>query len=180
MAFMMNKRKLNVEASKYFVRLARRYPRHNLAEKSARFAVRSLYGVFVERQAKRQVITSSLRLGYIRALETLLGDWSKTKGAVKWNFDLAAQCTELADLSEEPVVKFYWQIRAIAANENVPPELLEYMEAQHAALEARSQIVLTRDELEDLLKGNNTRARQSLRRLARSLVEVDEIGRAHV
>jgi len=175
LAFMMNKRKFNVEASKYFVRLALKYPRHDLAEKSALFAVRSLYGVFVERQAKGEVITSSLRLDYIRALETLLGNWPKAEGTVKWNFDLAEQCEKLADLSEEPVVKFYWQIRAVAANENVPPALLEYMEAQHAALEARSQIVLNRDELDDLLKGDNARAAQSIRALAKSLVELDDV-----
>ena len=175
LAFMMNKRKLNIEAAKYFVRLALKYPKHDLAEKSALYAVRSLYGVFVERQTKGEVITSSLRMDYIRALETLLGNWPKAEGTVKWNFDLAAQCTKLADLSEEPVVKFYWQIRAIAANENVPSDLLEYMEAQYAALEARSQIVLNRDELDDLLKGDNARTTQSLRRLAQSLVELDEV-----
>ena len=173
LAFLMNKRKLNVEAAKYFVRLARKYPKHDLAEKSARFAVRSLRGVFAERQAKGKLITASLRLDYIHALETLLSNWSKIKDTVKWNFDLAAQCTKLADLSEEPVVKFYWQIRAVAANEHIPAELLEYMEAQHAALEARSQIVLNRDELEELLKGNNARATKSLERLARSLVGLD-------
>ncbi len=175
LAFMMNKRKLNIEAAKYFVRLALKYPKHDLAEKSALFAVRSLYGVFAERQTKGKVITSSLRRDYIRALETLLGNWPKAEGTVKWNFDLAAQCTKLADLSEEPVVKFYWQIRAIAANENVPSELLEYMEAQYAALEARSQIVLNRGELDDLLKGDSARATQSLRRLAQSLVELDVV-----
>lgn len=173
LAFMMNKRKLNVEAAKYFVRLARKYPKHDLAEKSARFAVRSLRVLFAERQAKGEAINASLRLDYIRALDTLLSSWSEIKDTVKWNFDLAAQCTKLADMSEEPVVKFYWQIRAVAANEKIPAELLEYMEAQHAALEARSQIVLNRDELEELLKGDNAQATKSLERLARSLVGLD-------
>lgn len=173
LAFMMNKRKLNVEAAKYFVRLASKYPKHDLAEKSARFAVRSLRGVFAERQAKGEAINAGLRHDFIRALDTLLSSWSEIKDTVKWNFDLAAQCTKLAYLSEEPVVQFYWQIRAVAANEKIPAELLEYMEAQHAALEARSQIVLNRDELEELLKGDNARTKKSLERLARLLVGLD-------
>ncbi len=175
LAFIMNQRKLNVEASKYFVRLARKYPKHDLAEKSAMFAVRSLYGVLAERQEKGEEISPSLRLEYIRALETLLGNWSTAKDAVKWNFDLAAQCIKLAGQSEEPAVKFYWQVRAIAANEKIPLAMLEYMEAQHAALEMRYQIVLNRDELAEVLGGGPERLKQSLGRLAETLVELDNV-----
>ena len=175
LAFMMNQRKLNVEASKYFVRLARKYPKHDLAEKSAMFAVRSLYGVFAERQEKSLDIPTSLRLEYIRALDKLLGDWSASKDAVKWNFDLAVQCMKLAEQSEDQAVKFYWQVRAIAADEKIPPALLEYMEAQHSALEMRAQIVLNRDELAEVLGGGPERVKQSLGRLVETLVELETV-----
>jgi hypothetical protein len=175
LAFIMNQRKLNVEASKYFVRLARTYPKHDLAEKAAMFAVRSLYGVFAERQEKREEIPPSLRLEYVRALETFLGNWSTSKDAVKWNFDLAAQCIKLAEQSEAPAVKFYWQVRAIAADEKIPLAMLEYMEAQHSALEMRYQIVLNRDELAETLGGGPERLKQALGPLAETLVELDTV-----
>ena len=175
LAFIMNQRKLNVEASKYFVRLARTYPKHDLAEKAAMFAVRSLYGVFAERQGKREEMPPSLRLEYVRALETFLGNWSTSKDAVKWNFDLAAQCIKLAEQSEAPAVKFYWQVRAIAADEKIPLAMLEYMEAQHSALEMRYQIVLNRDELAESLGGGPERLKQALGPLAETLVELDTV-----
>ncbi len=175
LAFAMNQRKLNVEASKYFVRLARKYPKHDLAEKAAMFAVRSLYGVFTERQEKGTEIPTGLRLEYIRALDTLLSSATVSKDAVKWNFDLATQCMKLAGQSEELPVKFYWQVRAIAAYEKIPSTMLEYMEAQHSALEMRTQIVLNHEELAEMIGGNPDRLKQALGSLADTLVELDTV-----
>ena len=174
LAFIRNERKLNVDASKLFVRLAKRYPEHELADKCAKFAVRSLYAVFEERRQGGKVIPTDLRLEFIRALETMLARFSDAE-SVKWNFDLGTQCARLAEQSEDLLVKLYWQSRAIAADEKVPTDLLEYMEAQNAALEMRTEIVLASDDLTELLAGDGSGLDRSLRGLAGTLLDLQTV-----
>jgi len=175
LAFLMNKAKRNIDAARYFAALARLHPKHRLAFRSAQFAVRSLYGVVQERQAKGKMIGANLRMAYVRALDTLLAGWPDEEGVGKWNFDLASQCMDLSAATQSPVVRFYWQGRAIAAYELVPSDLLEYMEAQHSALDLRTKVVLGRDELEDLLTDDSVKTKDELKELARQLLAIEQV-----
>jgi hypothetical protein len=175
LAFLMNKAKRNIDAARYFAALARLHPKHRLAFRSAQFAVRSLYGVVQERQTKGKMIGANLRMAYVRALDTLLAGWPNEEGVGKWNFDLASQCMNLSAATQSPVVRFYWQGRAIAAYELVPSDLLEYMEAQHSALDLRTKVVLGRDELEDLLKDDSVKTKDELKELARQLLAIEQV-----
>ncbi len=186
LAFLMNKAKRNSEAAKYFILLARKYPEHNLAFRSAKFAVQSLYAVFQERLDKGMTVPAPLRLEYLRALDTFVAGWPEGDPAAgepgqamadvaKWNYDIGTQCARLAQSTEADAVRLYWQSRAIAAYEAVPEKLLEYMESQHAALRMRTDIVLARGELEKLLTDQKDKAVTQLRDLAATLTELESL-----
>ena len=175
LAFLMNKRKANLQAARYFVALAKRHPKHSLAPRSATFAVRSLYAAIQERLRKEDLITTNLRMEFVRALDVLIDGWGREKGVAKWNFDLAGHCMAVGETAGEGAPKFYWQSRAIAAYERVPSELLEYMEARHSALELRTQVVLAADELAEQLKPDNAETKAQFRRLATELMAYDRV-----
>jgi len=179
LAFLMNKAKRNIDAARCFAALARLHPKHRLAFRSAKFAVRSLYAVAEERLAKGKMIGANLRMEYIRAIDTLLVGWANEEGVSKWNFDLAAQCMNLSGGTQSAVVKLYWQSRAIAAYEKVPSTLLEYMEAQHSALGLRAEIVLAGDDLAELLEGDAPAAKGQLTALAGQLLSYEQVGGFH-
>ncbi|MGB2822673.1 MAG: hypothetical protein WBF17_16940 [Phycisphaerae bacterium] len=179
LAFLMNKAKRNIDAARYFANLARLHPKHRLASRSAQFAVRSLYAVVQERLAKGKMIEANLRMAYIQAIDTLLAGWPNEEGEEgvgKRNFDLASQCMNLSAGTQNAVVKLHWQGRAIAAYEKVPSSLLEYMEAQHSALGLRTEIVLGRDDLAELLKDDNVATKEQLRLLAAELLGYEQVG----
>jgi len=175
LAFLKNKTKQNVDAAKYFVALSRLHPKHSLALRSAKFAVQSLYAVFEERLTKGKAIKPNLRMAYIHAIDTLLSGWPEAEGVGKWNFDLAGQCMQLAGGTRSRAIRLYWQGRAVAGFEKVPSDLLEYMEAQHSALALRTEIVLGRDELAELVKKDNATAREQLRQLAGELLAAERV-----
>ncbi|MCD6303881.1 MAG: hypothetical protein J7M21_02845, partial [Planctomycetes bacterium] len=175
LAFLMNRNRNNIDAARLFVALAQRFPKHNLAFRSAENAVRSIYGVVKERLAKGKAIGSTLRLEYVRALRTLLAGWGDRPGVAKWYFDLGSQCMKLAESTNDRAGQFYWRTRAIAAFENVPPSLVEYMEAQHSALALRTQVVLGVGQLDAYLKPGNEKASADLRKLARLLIPYEKV-----
>ena len=175
LAILRNKAKKNLEAAKYFVALAQLHPKNRMASRSAMNAVRSLHSAVQERARKKQEIKDELRLEFIRALRTLVTGWGDEADNVKWNYDLATHCTTMAAKATEDVRKFYWEVRAVAAFERIPPELVEYMESQHSALELRTQIVLDRGDLANLLKADNQTTKQVLRSLAMEILPYEQV-----
>jgi hypothetical protein len=175
LAHRMNKRKRNSEAATYFVVLARLYPKHRLAARSAKFAVLSLDGVIKERRAQGKLIESNVRLEFIRALDTYLSGWGQEQGAAVWNYDLAMHSSRLADEGEGEAVKFYWQGRAIAAFENIPSSLVEYMESQHSALELRTVVVLGREDLARQLQPGKLTANPEFRKFAAQMLSFERV-----
>ena len=171
----MNKRRRNSEAATYFVLLARLYPQHRLAFRSAKFAVLSLWGVVNERRQKSKLLETNVRLEFVRAIGTLLAGWAKEEDAVKWNYDLGLHCAKMADMSEDEAVKFYWQGRAIAAYEGVPASLREYMESQHTALGLRTAVVLNRGDLARQFEEQKLKANAEVKRLAAQVLSYEQV-----
>ena len=177
LALVMNRRRDNREAARCFVVLARLHPENRLAQTAAKNAVISLNRAISERVESGQPVAADLRRQFIIALTTLidLAGAGAPKDVVVWNFELGQQCAGLRETADSDIARLYWQERAIACYERIPPELLEYMESQHWSLEMRAEVVQAAGRLGEMLAGTDGAARQALDRLARELMELERV-----
>ena len=129
-------RRLNLQAGRWFMKLAEEFSDHKLAPQSARNAVYILNGLIEAHRNDRVLIAPNLRREFIKALEILLGKWGRTEDFSKWYFDLGTQYQQLAgDYDYELMSK------ALKAYQRVPAELSESMEARYMALKFRVKLL---------------------------------------
>lgn len=156
-----NKLKQNDRAAKYFLRLAKEYPNHNLAYKASRNAVISYNGVIEERLRDGKVISNEMRASYIEALEIMLrGKWTKSSTIARqvseWYYNLGQQYHALSDRTPDEAKHIELVKKAIAAYAKVPPQFYgEHVHAGYLALALRLD-VFEKEDIPDTVKRHQT------------------------
>jgi len=158
LATLMNQRRLNLEAGRWFLRLASEFPDHRLGMRSAKNAIHSFDGIIRSRLREKVPIAPNLRREFINALEALLTRWGETDDLGKWYFDLGVQYQELAGPGDHEMMS-----KAIEAYERVPPTDSQWMQARHLALRLAVKL-LAGDES---LRPNPTELVRKLERYSR-------------
>jgi len=144
LAMLMNRRRLNVAAAKWFERLAREFPTCPSAFDSAMNAVITYKTVLQDLGARNRPVGIDLRKKFVSALNVLLDRWATKPGAARWYFALGEQQQEIAEVVPGPE-KLKWVADSIEAYEKVPPNLVQHMDARYRALKLRSDLLALSD-----------------------------------
>jgi len=136
LAVLMNDRRRNLEASRLFLQLAKSFPGHRLALRSAKNAVYSLNGVIEARRQAGLAIAANLREDFAAAIEVLLGKWSDREDLAKWHFDLGLQYETLAGRSDYELMA-----KGVEAYGRLGEQMDEYLQARHRSLELQFMLL---------------------------------------
>ncbi|HOF18822.1 MAG TPA: tetratricopeptide repeat protein, partial [Phycisphaerae bacterium] len=164
LGMLKNSQRLNDDAARYFMRVAKEYPDHAYAYQSSLFAVISYNGVFQERRETGQLIDAELRRSFIQAMELLLGnkDWSAKPEVQQWQFQLGWQYDQLAQQVDEGPERNALMTKAVEAYQKVPATASNHMAAASFSLRLEVELLGTGGEDGQI----KTKARDLISRLA--------------
>ncbi|GAG04284.1 unnamed protein product, partial [marine sediment metagenome] len=159
LGMIMNRRRLNVDAAKAFMEIAKEHPKHRRAATAAHLAATSLWRVIIQREKNRRQVQRSLRKDCMEAIElaiTFIGKTSK-QDAEKlklehWYYTLGEQCDKLSSWTrgQPQAERLGWMEKAAAAFAKVPPDPpAKRLEGMNLSLVMRYRLLQARERHPD-------------------------------